>query len=62
MPLFSLHFMLNISSITGARAQTNSILEKLQQLQETEILLKEKSEKLHHVEDQLASIKKTADR
>lgn len=54
--------MLNISSITGARAQTSSILEKLQQLQETETLLKEKSEKLHHVENQLASIKKTADR
>jgi len=62
MPLFSLHFVLNISSITGARAQTSSILEKLQQLQETETLLKEKSEKLHHVENQLASIKKTADR
>ncbi|XP_071166504.1 structural maintenance of chromosomes protein 2-like [Mytilus edulis] len=46
----------------GARAQTGSILQKLQQFQETETLLREKSEKLQHIENQLASIKKTADR
>lgn len=46
----------------GARAHTNSILEKLSEFTEVESKLKEKQTKLHEVEKELNSLKHVAEK
>ncbi|KAL5017230.1 hypothetical protein ScPMuIL_006819 [Solemya velum] len=46
----------------GARAQTSSVLEKLQELHSVEDQLRDKREKLSKVENELNNIKRTADK
>lgn len=46
----------------GARAHTNSILEKLSEFTEVESKLKEKQAKLHEVEKELNSLKHVAEK
>lgn len=56
-------FMINIFLIhVGARAHTNSILEKLSEFTEVESKLKEKQTKLHEVEKELNSLKHVAEK
>lgn len=55
--------MINIFLIhVGARAHTNSILEKLSEFTEVESKLKEKQTKLHEVEKELNSLKHVAEK
>lgn len=52
------YFMIHL----GARAHTNSILEKLSEFTEVESKLKEKQAKLHEVEKELNSLKHVAEK
>lgn len=54
------YFLIHVH--VGARAHTNSILEKLSEFTEVESKLKEKQTKLHEVEKELNSLKHVAEK
>lgn len=53
---------IHVCTNVGARAHTNSILEKLSEFTEVESKLKEKQAKLHEVEKELNSLKHVAEK